>query len=206
MAVSKMEMFFDALRNTSRNTAKWVQNLDLSATATYDATGASLNLPAASSPGADADITSVNNYDLTGSYCQVQAVTVPNTATRADGIFSLQQETGVAPSNAVQFQFENNNLYAMKQVAGVQTNLHSATYSSTNHKWLRIRESGGTTCWETSTDGKTWNAFFSVANPITLTSLYVNFTALAWQAETNPGSFKVADVNFQRVGGFAPFL
>jgi hypothetical protein len=45
-------------------------------------------------------------------------------------------------------------------------------YSATNHAWLRVRETGGTTYWDTSPDAATWTNRRTLASP-------------AWVADTN---------------------
>lgn len=46
----------------------------------------------------------------------------------------------------------------------------SLTYSATTHAWLRIRETGGTLYWDTSTDGSTWTNRRTLATPAWVTS------------------------------------
>lgn len=60
---------------------------------------------------------------------------------------------------------------------GVYTSLATATYNPVTHAWWRIRESGGTLFYEFSADGLAWSSFASVANPITLTTVFVQFGA-----------------------------
>lgn len=64
-------------------------------------------------------------------------------------------------SSSIFFRITGGNISAMAGTTGAQG---TVAYSSTNHQYLRIRESGGTTFWETSADGYTWNSFYSVAN------------------------------------------
>lgn len=46
------------------------------------------------------------------------------------------------------------------------------TYSPITHAFLRIRENGGTTFWDTSPDGDIWTNRFSAPNPFALTAIY----------------------------------
>jgi hypothetical protein len=66
---------------------------------------------------------------------------------------------------------------AYKVVAGVETQLQSATYSSTTHKYFRIYESGGSIFFDTSPDGANWTNFTSEVASFPLTALYIGQSA-----------------------------
>ncbi len=108
-------------------------------------------------------------YNLTGQSTYINVQDAGNQA-----LASHQTSFGVYAdsSNKVYMTALNGNLQAYKVVAGVQTQVGSnVTYSSSTHAWWRIRESGGTTFWDTSTNGTVWTNQWSLANPITLTAV-----------------------------------
>jgi hypothetical protein len=82
-----------------------------------------------------------------------------------------------------------------KIVSGTPTNLASISFDSVNHKWFRIRESGGTTYWDTSVDGLTWTNRHSVANPIAVTALMLEVLIGTWQVEGSTTSAKFDNLN-----------
>lgn len=193
--MAKLETLFDAFLATSRDSSKWSQFQGGSATMSYTTGGASSNMPSSATSSSDADITSQNTYDLTGSFGFLNVIAIFNTGTHADATFAIWQ--GTDDSNAVQWQIEAGVLYAQKIVASVQSNLFSVIWDSTNHAYLQIRESGGTIFWETSQTGLpgSWTTQFSAANPITVTACHVNISGVCFQAETNAGSFTFAHFN-----------
>jgi hypothetical protein len=75
-------------------------------------------------------------------------------------------------------------VYAFKRVSGVATQLFSDTYDANEYRWFRIRERGGTTFWESSSDGMNWTIRHSAANPITVTALTVFIFTGTWQNES----------------------
>lgn len=74
---------------------------------------------------------------------------------------------------------------------GTSTTLGSATFDPVAHKWLRIRESGGTIYWETSPDTIYWTVQAQHAAPFSVASGYVVLAA-----DTPVGtSFSFSDFN-----------
>jgi hypothetical protein len=116
------------------------------------------------------EIQSVNQYDLTSSYVFVKLV-VDNPALLYNDPSFLVFIDG---DNYLVFLIESNVLYAQYYSGGTQHPVSNVAYNATNHKWLRMRESGGTTYWDTSPDGLTWTNFTSAGNPIVLTSVYIS--------------------------------
>ena len=80
---------------------------------------------------------------------------------------------GASTGNLLGFYLNQNLLSAIYRVAGTNNFSTAVTYNPAVHVYFRIRESGGTTFWETSPNGHAWAAFFSVADPIAVTSLFV---------------------------------
>jgi hypothetical protein len=129
------------------------------------------------SASGDRYIGSSFSYDLTGGFISVKNVSVPDMA----GIHSAQLlQAYKSGTEWVSFQiYTTNRLYAMKK-APTLTELWSATYNATTHKYLRIREASGTTYWDYSADGVSWTNAWSEANPITVTAIMPYFGELMY--------------------------
>lgn len=126
-------------------------------------------------------IYSVETYDLTGSSASVRVVDAGS-----QSIASLQTilRLYVDSNSGFIFWIGGGNIYAQKLVAGTYTSFYSQTYNSSVHKWLRIREAGGTTYWEYSTDGIKWQSFTSLANPFAVTSMHVSLGIGVYSTES----------------------
>ena len=183
-----MSTLTDPFNITSLNTGKWTQFTSGGATMSYTSGGASTVYPASTTASTDGDITSNVPYNLTGSYAAVQVLAIANSGSPTDVDNSLRLHDA-GGTNQLTFLVEAGTLYAQQIVAGTQTNLHSAAYSSSTHKWWRIREQSGTIYWDTSSDGITWTNFYSVANPISVTGLYAQMAGTAYSTASSPGSF-----------------
>jgi hypothetical protein len=108
-------------------------------------------------------------YDLTNSaiFAKIGPYVAPSAATS----IVLQLSFG----NNILFGYAGGNLAVNKNVSGTQTTLFSVTYSAISMSWWRIRESAGTTYFETAPDGATWTTQYSTAD----TAFGIPLTALA---------------------------
>lgn len=147
----------------------------------------------------DAAVSSVNGYDLTGSYGYIQVVDAGNQSLASLEIYFWLSEDGDAwftgSTNQLLFYINTNNLTAYKVVGGVQTSIHSAAYNSSTMKFLRIRESAGTTYFDYSADASSWTNFTSLANPITVTNVFVTFQAGPFANEASTTVVKLDNFN-----------
>lgn len=113
-------------------------------------------------------ISSASLYDLTSSYVKIQLINAGSQATNFDCIPLLV----VNGTNELWWDINGNTMTANQKVSGVSSGIgSSATYNSSIHRWLRIRELSGTTFFEYSTDGRAWFNFTNTPNPITVTAL-----------------------------------
>lgn len=147
-------------------------------------------------PNATADyygLETTHDFDFTGSRGFVEVVSISDVTPDE---LEVEFQCIFDADNRVFFVIGGSTLIAYEEVAGVTTNLVSDTYSATDHKWLQIRESGGTTFWEVSPDGQAgnWTTFHSKATPITMTSNYYNVDAGCW--DTSHGEVVVTFDNF----------
>jgi hypothetical protein len=106
----------------------------------------------------DSQLEAASTYDLTSSavYIKVAPYIAPYAATNL--------LLGVSYGNNLIFGYAGGSLQVNSNISGSQTTLFSMTYSATAHAWWRIRESGGTTYFDTSPDGATWTNQYSCAD------------------------------------------
>lgn len=136
-------------------------------------------------------ITSVANYDLTDSAVFVQVPTVSN---QGNGTTETILELGIDSNNRINALYSNNNLQAREIVGGVSDN-QNITWDATNHKWWRIRESGGVIFWDTSPDGDTWTNQRSLNRTMAVTNLYIRLQTGYYGTEPSPGTAAFDNVN-----------
>jgi hypothetical protein len=140
-------------------------------------------------------IDSLLAYNLTGSYVFVKLV-VDNPALLYNDPSFLVFIDG---DNYITYIIQENVLYAEYCVGGVPTLVNYDAYDATNHKWLRMRESGGTTYWDTSPDGLTWTNFTSAGNPIVFTNIYVELSSGAYADTTGTTIARFSDLNIVEI-------
>lgn len=99
-------------------------------------------------------------YDMTGKHASIEFVQRTAADTNAQCRFGMIEDA----SNFIAFVIANTSFTMRVTTAGTPSDT-TLTYSTTDHRWLRIRESGGNTLFDTSTDGITWTNRRSVANP-----------------------------------------
>lgn len=67
-------------------------------------------------------------------------------------------------------------------ISDVSTDHGFTAYNAVDHRWFRIRESGGTTYWEAGADGSSWTTLASAANPISLANITASIAANTYLA------------------------
>ena len=122
---------------------------------------------------------------LTGDSVYVR---VPQVAAGANSQTYFKLNIDANNNLEIVVQDASPTIYFRRDVGGTITSTFSEAYNATNHAWWRFRESGGTTFWDTSPDGLTWTNKASLANPIAVTDLYVEFGAGTFAAQASPGS------------------
>lgn len=184
----------DPFSDSAIDGTKWTIFTAVSGTATEGGGALSLT-PAPNTTGSIAQIKSNSTASLIGNAASVKAVAVVNSANDCDEDFSLMLSTG--RSNRLSWVYVHGSLIAQYYVNGVVTTLTTLTYSSTNHVYWRIRESGGTVFWDTSPDRVTWTQQASVATAslFSLTSVKAQLYAETWSSNSAaPGIAKFADM------------
>jgi hypothetical protein len=128
-----------------------------------------------------------STWDLTESaiYCQF---THPTTGHSSTGpVWSnFEVRVGGTTTNRFFFFIETtgagvSTIIGQSQEVGVNSgaivNRWTATYSTINHAWLRIREASGTVYWETSSNGTSWTQQTSLVRTANPTACQVYFSA-----------------------------
>ena len=131
-------------------------------------------------------------YDLTGDSFYITIGTMVATGVAATAYFRLYLDD----NDYVQWTQTSNTLKAQKVLNGVATDLYSVSWSSTTYKYLRIRESGGSILFDSSSNGTSWTnrATTTVGSTFAVTALGVWFGAVCANV-ASPGSFRLDDVN-----------
>lgn len=172
----------DDFNDNSLDTAKWTVY-----SGTVNETGGQLQFVPVS--GTSAYLYSPNTYNLTGKQATLKIVDAGNITT---GYNLHILYLWVDVNNYVWWQiYSNGNIYCSKVVSGVMTDVYSNTYNANTYRYIKIREDGGTTYWDYSSDGASWTNAHSEANPITLTNVEIDFEAIA----TTTTTVKLDDFN-----------
>ncbi len=191
--MASISTFSDDFNGGSIDPAKW----DNDAAATV--TGGALRIDHTGTAGDYVSVWShwATTYDYAGQRAFVQIVDFGNQSYASHDVLYFAK---VDNSNNIWITASNGNLFAMKQVAGVSTQVGSTiTLDQTAHRWWSIRESGGTLYYCTSPDGVTWTDRWSLANPFGTTMFYPQFVSGNWDNEAG-GSYAVFDNFNTRMG------
>ncbi len=171
----------------------WTTYPFLQGSATRSETGgqAVITLPSSTAGTHENGYYSAATYDITGDGAFVTVGTMVATGVAAYALWGFL----IDASNQIRWFQQSGTLKAQKIVAGITTDLFSVTWSSTTHKYLRIRESGGTIFFDTSTNGTSWTNRASIVGvPFAVTALYVEIVAGCGNV-ASPGSFKLDEFN-----------
>jgi hypothetical protein len=140
-------------------------------------------------------VDSADRVDMTGDSVLVQLVNIGSSTIASWEVYPLN--CAIDANNQLFWGYfaADNTVKAYKKVATVSTSVYSATYDSAVHKWFRIRESAGTTYWDTSVDGTTWTNRANEANPIAVIDFVVDMLAGTWAAEVATATAKFDNYN-----------
>lgn len=132
---------------------------------------------------------SATTHDLRDSRIFIEVLEVPNPQAQA-ALYLLD-----AQYNGFGISREGTTLVMSKWLANNQMYLTNPEYNATQFRWWQIRESAGTTYWETSTDGTSWTVRASEPTPFAATGLTVYLQTRMWQSEPNPGVARFDNLN-----------
>ncbi len=98
-------------------------------------------------------------------------------------------------SNEIIVAKMGTSLYCSLKTAGVNNETY-LTYNATSDRWLRIRETGGTTYLETAPDGHTWTSRKSATTPTWVyAGVRVDLRSGYWGTESSPGEAEFDNFN-----------
>jgi hypothetical protein len=131
-----------------------------------------------------------NTYSLIGDAAYLEVTDYGNQSLASHYFQFLMTN---ASEHQILFNAREGSLQAFTWNGTTSTQVGSnLTLDTTAHRWLRLRESGGTTYFDTAPDGATWTNRWSVANAISLTSVYPSIKC-ACEANEATGSQAVID-------------
>lgn len=160
-----------------------------------------INVAASQNPYTYDEYRSVNTYDLTGSSAIIHVPGFTNNFQGAEQKFVLELNS----TNMIAFVHDGTfyNLTLITGGAGADTYIDPYPADS---RWWRIRESGGTIYWDSSTNGYTWVNHKSASVTFSITALTYVISAGTWQSIANPGSAKFDNLNILSEANVAWFV
>jgi hypothetical protein len=161
---------------------KWMIQ-DAAPVATVEQSGGNLVLKLGQASGVNYAILKSAPRDFTNDAASVELVVVPAEATSAEAGLSLQQDS------MHRYQMFVVGGYVVMRVTTPTGNVDtSMPYSSTSHRFMRIRNANDAMVWETSSSGTAWvtRRTTSVSNEITALVLQV-FAGTFELESTAPG-------------------
>jgi hypothetical protein len=135
-------------------------------------------------------IRSVGYFDLTDCAFTIELINDPSAQMGDELKVALRGDA----SNWVAFFTPSDVLQTTALVAGNISNQDHA-YDPSEHRFLRIRVSGGTLFWEGSPDGKTFNELRQRTAPPFLNSVYLELSRFVGNASDTPGAALFDHVN-----------
>ena len=136
-------------------------------------------------------VSSAVAYDLTSSEVRVELVRALRAAVGAVAYLTVTRDA----SNAASLLVEGGELFCGKRVAGVLSDVRVVPYDPVAHRWLRLRERGGTLFYETSPDDHAWTELAAISAPFALAAVKVDVAAGAYQPVASPGVAVFDNVN-----------
>jgi hypothetical protein len=169
------------------------QTLTTGSGAASEASGrATLALPSSTAGTHTAYYRSLHTYDLTADAAAININGMVSTSVAATFTFDVFADA----NNVYRWQQVSGTLTARKVVAGTDTQLYTVAWNATTFKYLRIRESGGTVFFDSSSNGTSWTnrATQTVAGAFAVTALYTQFGASCGNV-ASPGTLTIEDFN-----------
>lgn len=205
--MAKMETFQDDF--TTLDTAKWDSYGDVSIV------DGQLRLRTATSSGYHGIYShdKAGGFDLTGSYLLTAMLDITNP--QLDGLETEFYASSMVNDGRIGFvmsgYYNPPTINAVRRSTGGSTTwMNSQTWNKDTHKWLRIRESGGTVYWEYANQAQyeagTWQLLdsYATASLFDLTNVAVDYVNGNWQNESARSSAFFDDMNILPPGPEPP--
>ena len=117
-------------------------------------------------------------------HCEsIELVAVPNSSGPVEIAFTVTTSTTMTTGLVV----GGGNLEAFTRFGATYTALSTVPFDPVAHQFVRIRESGGTTFWETSPDGASFTPQASGPTPFDFSAVDIEFDAGTYGVIANPG-------------------
>lgn len=142
------------------------------------------------------DSTNTDLFTLSGSQVSIRIEDAGDQSITSYELYPLQLLKDA--NNALKWYINQGTLRTYKEVATVQTEVGTGvSYSASTHRYLRIRESGGTVYFDHSADGTNWTNHGSelVSNLFDLNNFYIEISNGTWAAEGTTTTSILDDVN-----------
>lgn len=160
-----------------------------------------LTVNSVASSASDSFISSKWPYDLSDSFNKIEVVSNTGTSVSTFSFWIILEDSpNLSGSNGLYLNIEGSTISAYEAISGTFTPLYSTTYDSSVHKWLRVRETSGTTFWEYSTNGTDWTTLYNKSTAITVTSLYPAFSSNNDAASSEVYGVTVDNLNITPAG------
>lgn len=191
--MAKFQTLQDNFNTNTRDSSKWNQFASGSTSISQNNGLLLIAMPTNANSSSYAFYDSVNAFSLVDSYAYVQIVQIYNTSTTADMVYRIELDA----TRWIRWVIEENIIYAQYRNGGGQTTLYSVAFSYTTHRYIRLRETGGTVYWETSPDAITWTTRATLATPTFVSSndLYLYLEGSCYENVTNAGTCAFDDLN-----------
>lgn len=188
--MAKIEKLVDNFQGASLNSSLWASSLSNGATSVQSLGQITLQ-PLSNTVNSVAEIDSVATYTLISSSIFI------NLRQAATGTIDSYFQLMADANNLIKFIYNSGTLAIHTVIAGVETTKATLVVYPSDILFFRFREQSGTTYWEVSRDGGgRWITVFSMANPITLTALTVQFGVNEFTGQANPIATVFSNVNF----------
>ena len=150
-----------------------------------------VTLPANATNGNEAGFPSQAFYDISDSAVSIELPQMVDGSTTAYAGFSVNRDD----NNFLELSQESGTLNIDSVENKGRSRLTSIPYDPVMHRWMRIRESGGTVYLETAPDGTTWATQGMVATPTWVDYAIVNIFAGADGTVNNGGTAQWQQLN-----------
>lgn len=180
--MARVETLTDNFNDNSMDTNLWSL---MSGTGTTAETGGQLTItPASNNPGATYDgYSSVGTFDFTGSQATIECVQGIASTTGVEQAFSIELNS----SNSITLFLAGSNIAFRVRTSGSNNDTFTGR-SDAAMRWWRIRESGGTVFFETSSNGNSWTMRRATTVSFAITSMRLKMSAGTWQNVASPGT------------------
>lgn len=185
--MASISTLIDPLDDDSIDATKW-STYTVGTGSIVEANG---NLEATvSTAGDEAQISSVNSYDLTGSQATIKIIDAVGASSDFYPGFRIQ----IDDNNRVRWEVSYGYIKVFVRVAGSETRPWLTEYDADIYRYLKIRELSGTTYFDYSANGLDWTNAYSVANPFNVTSIKARITNSSDASATYTAKWKYFNV------------